>query len=170
MRGECLAVFMILSHLARFLSLLVRLEPGRGKGKKKCSVFSPSAFPHLSFLCCRYTKTPTHINICLHTKIFVCGCQPPPKSLPSAYKNKTAQPLCCTGCDLPSLSVRPFLTPAAALCFPGLNGPLSEEWVSTAAGKRRAAFRSGVGCSFIRSQTGSQWWMACYEKMIVDCK
>lgn len=85
--------------------------------KKNCSVFSPSAFPRLSFLCCRYTKTPTHINICLHTKIFVCGRQPPPKSLPSAYKNKTAQSLCCTTCHLASLSAALFLTPLAALCF-----------------------------------------------------
>lgn len=87
-------------------------------GKKIRSVFSPSAFPRLFFLYCRYTKTPTHINICLHTKIFVCGRQPPPKSLPSAYKNKTAQPVCCTTCHLANLSVTLFLTPPAALCFP----------------------------------------------------
>lgn len=88
-----------------------------GKAEKKKSLcFFPSAFPRLSFLCCRYTKTPTHINICLHTKIFVCGRQP---SLPSAYKNKTAQPLCWASCHPANLSVRPFLTPAAALCFLG---------------------------------------------------
>lgn len=111
--------FMILSHLARFLLLLVCLVPRAWKTeeKKKCSVFSPSAFPRLSFLCCRYTKTPTHINICLHTKIFVCGRQPPPRFLPSAYKNKTAQSLCCSICHLANLSVTPFLTPTAALCF-----------------------------------------------------
>lgn len=83
---------MILSHLARFLSLLVCLTPRAWKNRKYGFMFSPSPFLRL-FLCCSNTETPTHINICLHTKIFVCGRFASPKSLAFAYKNKTAKPV-----------------------------------------------------------------------------
>lgn len=84
--------FMILSHLARFLSLLVCLTPRAWKNRKYGFMFSPSPFLRL-FLCCSNTETPTHINICLCTKIFVCGRLHPPSPWPLPIKIKQ-QSLC----------------------------------------------------------------------------
>lgn len=72
---------MILSHLARFLSLLVCLMPTAWKIKNMLHVLALSVYACYSY---------KH----LHTKIFVCTLEylcvgVTPESLPFAYKNKT---------------------------------------------------------------------------------
>lgn len=75
--------FMILSHLARFLSLLVCLTPRAWKIEKYALVLSLSLSMSLC-LCVLQLQTPTHKNICLHTKICVRGCFLTPECLPFA--------------------------------------------------------------------------------------
>lgn len=124
---------MILSHLARFLSLLVCLTPRAWKNRKYGFMFSPSPFLRL-FLCCSNTETPTHINICLHTKIFVCGRLHPPSPWPLPIKIKQ-QSLC--------VAVPVICEPLGYAVFPLWH--LSAFWVEWTAMCRVSQHISGEG-------------------------
>lgn len=82
--------FMILSHLARFLALLVCLTPRAWKIENML-LCSPRLLVSLCLYVCNSYKH-LHKNICLHTKIYLCVCVGvvAPKCLLFAFK-KTAK-------------------------------------------------------------------------------
>lgn len=85
---------MILSHLARFLALLVCLTPRAWKIENML-LCSPRLLVSLCLYVCNSYKH-LHKNICLHTKIYLCVCVGvvAPKCLLFAFKKK--QPNCCS--------------------------------------------------------------------------
>ncbi len=93
------------------------------------------------YVCVLQLQTPTHKNICLHTKIFVRGCSQPLSACP--LLKKIAKLLYCCTCHLWASQLHCLPLPGISLP-PGLNGPLCAEWVSRS--EERAGFRLSAGC------------------------
>lgn len=143
--------FMILSHLARFLSLLVCLTPTAWKIEY--------IFPVLSLffclgVCVLQLQTPTHKNICLHTEIYMRGCLWPLSACPLLEKRA-------------KLLYLSSMSPAATNTSSWYHSLL--DWVVPICRVSQQIREEGLSAVFVysQSQTMALWWVTCKEEMTV---
>lgn len=152
---------MILSHLARFLSLLVCLTPRAWKTEYMLYVLplSPSLF---LCMCVVVTNTYTKIFVCTLKYLSVGVCKPWVLAL-CFIKKKTQQPLCCCTCHPQASQLHHWPLPGMLDPRKSQNGPLCAEWVSRS--EQKAGWRLSAGCVESQSQSTALRWVTCKEEM-----